>query len=68
MKRPLVSILICTYNAAQTIQKTLESCLQQTYTSIEILIHDDMSTDHTIEVIKKISSKKIKIIDSKKKL
>lgn len=68
MKTPLVSILICTYNAAQTIQKTLESCLQQTYTNIEILIHDDKSTDHTIEIIEKISSKKVKIIDSKRKL
>ena len=64
----LVSILICTYNAEKTIEETLNSCLNQTYQKFEILIHNDKSKDKTIETIKKIWDKRIKIIESWKKL
>ncbi len=64
----LVSILICTYNAEKTIEKTIQSCLGQTYQNIEILIHDDQSTDNTLEIIKAIWNNKIQIIDSWSKL
>lgn len=64
----LVSILICTYNAENTIEETIKSCLNQTYKNIEILIHDDQSKDNTIDIINKIWDKRIKIIDSWKKL
>ena len=64
----LISILICTYNAEKTIKHTLESCLNQTYRNFEILIHDDQSTDKTIDVINSIWNKKIRIINSWKKL
>ena len=67
-REPLVSILICTYNAEKTIKQTLDSCLNQTYYNFEILIHDDQSKDKTIEVIKWIWDNRIKIIDSWKKL
>jgi glycosyltransferase involved in cell wall biosynthesis len=50
----LVSILICTYNAENTIEETIKSCLNQTYKNIEILIHDDQSKDNTIDIINKI--------------
>lgn len=68
MKRPLVSILICTYNAEKTITSTLKSCLDQTYDNFEILIHDDQSKDKTIEVINNIWDNRIRIIESWKKL
>jgi len=64
----LVSILICTYNGEKTIEDTLNSCLNQTYNNFEILIHDDQSTDSTIEKIKGIKDNRIKIIESWKKL
>ena len=68
MKKPLVSILICTYNAEKTITNTLKSCLDQTYDNFEILIHDDQSKDRTIAVINSIWDRRIKIIKSWKKL
>jgi len=64
----LISILICTYNAEKTIKHTLESCLNQTYKNFEILIHDDQSTDKTLDVINSIWDKRIRIIESWKKL
>lgn len=64
----LVSILICTYNASSTISKTVLSCLQQTYSNIEILIHDDQSIDNTLKLIQEINDSRIFIIHSWKKL
>lgn len=65
---PLVSILICTYNAASTIEKTLLSCMNQTYTNLEILIHDDQSSDGTVSIIEKIKDPRIQVIYSWEKL
>lgn len=48
---PLVSIAICTYNGELFLQQQLNSILQQTYTSLEIIISDDSSTDGTQEII-----------------
>ncbi|UOG75796.1 glycosyltransferase [Hymenobacter tibetensis] len=49
--RPLVSIIVPTYNAVKYVQETLESCLQQTYDNIEIVFQDDCSTDGTWELV-----------------
>ena len=64
----LVSILICTYNAEKTIKETLTSCLNQTYSSFEILIHDDQSKDKTLEIIESLGDQRIKVLKSWKKL
>ena len=46
-KRPLVSIMIITYNQEEFIAETIESCLSQTYENIEIIVGDDASKDRT---------------------
>ncbi len=53
----LVSIIICTYNGENYVKEQLESLLNQTYKNIEILIIDDLSTDNTIPIVKKIAQK-----------
>lgn len=45
MHTPLVSIAVVTYNQAHLLPETLDSCLQQTYPNIEIVVADDASTD-----------------------
>jgi glycosyltransferase involved in cell wall biosynthesis len=45
--RPLVSIIIPTYNRGHLIGETLESVLCQTYDNWECLVIDDGSTDNT---------------------
>lgn len=47
----LVSIIILTYNSADTIIETLESVKSQTYSPLELVISDDCSKDDTKEVI-----------------
>lgn len=46
-----ISILMPTYNDANTITQTLESVVNQTYDNWELIIVDDGSTDNTKQVI-----------------
>jgi glycosyltransferase involved in cell wall biosynthesis len=48
--RPLVSVLITTWNAHRYLQEAIESALSQTYPNIEILVVDDGSTDETPDI------------------
>lgn len=58
MNTPLVSVCCITYNHAQFIRKCLDGFLmQKTNFPIEILIHDDCSTDGTTEIIRDYEAK-----------
>lgn len=45
------SIIMCTWNRASILPKTITSILNQTYEDFELLIMDDGSTDNTKEVL-----------------
>ena len=47
MRKPLVSILIPTYNRAQTLALSLKSIVDQTFQDFEVVVVDDGSTDNT---------------------
>ncbi|MBH8561051.1 glycosyltransferase family 2 protein [Nostoc sp. CENA67] len=50
-KQPLVSIIIPSYNSEKYIREALESCLQQTYKHIEVIVVNDGSTDNSPSII-----------------
>jgi glycosyltransferase involved in cell wall biosynthesis len=57
---PKVSIIIPAFNSKKTINRALTSCLDQTYSDIEVIVIDDGSTDGTGEVVKSINDTRIK--------
>lgn len=50
MEEPLVSIIVITYNSAEYVLETLESCKGQTYKNVELIISDDGSIDETVRI------------------
>ena len=57
-QKPLVSILCATYNQKDFIAQTIESFLMQKVDfPIEIIVHDDASTDGTAEIVKEYADK-----------
>ena len=67
---PLVSILIANYNNEKFLSRSINSCLNQTYTNFEIIIFDDKSTDNSKSILQNYEKNdKIKIFfnDQKKK-
>lgn len=51
----LVSIGLPTYNGQKTIERALQSLVEQTYSPIELVICDDVSTDKTVEVCERFA-------------
>lgn len=63
MVEGLVSIVMPAYNAAKTIEKSIDTVLKQTYQDWELIIVDDCSKDDTLRVLEKYKDNpKIKII------
>lgn len=59
---PRYSIIIPTYNRADSVSNTLESCFSQTFEDFEIVVVDDGSKDNTIEVLKSIEDPRLKVV------
>lgn len=57
MSRIKVSIITVSYNSVNTIEKTIQSVLKQSYQNIEYIVIDGLSTDGTQQVIEKYIDK-----------
>lgn len=53
MKNICVSIITVCFNSEKTIERTIQSVLEQTYENLEYIIVDGKSTDHTLEIVEK---------------
>lgn len=53
VKLPMASIVVCSYNGAETVESCLRSLSRLRYPQYEVIFVDDGSTDHTQEILKK---------------
>jgi glycosyltransferase involved in cell wall biosynthesis len=60
--KPLVSIIITSYNYGKFIKTAIDSALNQSYKKIEIIVVDDGSTDDSPEIIKSYGNKIISVL------
>lgn len=58
-----ISVIIPLFNKEHCICKTIESVLNQTHTYFELIIVNDGSTDHSLDLAKSYQDKRIRIID-----
>lgn len=57
-ERPIISVVICTYNQEDYIEQAIQSALAQiSNQNYEILIGDDCSTDKTVSIIESFQTK-----------
>ena len=59
--RPLVSVVIPAYNAADSIGLAIESVLHQDYDNLEIIVVDDGSDDGTTEVARSFDDPRVRL-------
>lgn len=57
MNKPLISVIIPTYQHADALPGCLDSIFAQTYVNLEIIVVDDGSTDDTQDVLKDLKDR-----------
>jgi glycosyltransferase involved in cell wall biosynthesis len=60
--KPLVSILICLYNAERFLASTLNSALSQSHRDFELIVIDDGSTDGSRAVLDTYTDPRVRVI------
>ena len=60
--RPLVTVVLPVYNGADTLKLAINSIIQQTFENWEMIIIDDCSVDHSLDVIREFNDSRIRLI------
>ncbi len=63
MHEAKITVMMPCFNAEDFISDAIQSVLCQTFSDFELLIINDGSTDHTIELVKSFDDKRIKILE-----
>jgi glycosyltransferase involved in cell wall biosynthesis len=66
--KPLVSVVIPVHNGQEYIKEALDSCIKQTYPTLEIIVVDDKSQDNTLNILRKYEQKnsRVKVLSVEK--
>jgi glycosyltransferase involved in cell wall biosynthesis len=63
--KPTLSVITVVYNNARDIERTLLSVISQTYQAIEYIVIDGLSTDGTVEIIKRYEDRILKFVSER---
>lgn len=66
--KPLISVIMVAYNAAEYIEAAIDSVLKQTYQNFEFLIGDDGSTDATQTIVERYNDPRIRKFSNAKNM
>ncbi|MFB2937270.1 glycosyltransferase [Aerosakkonemataceae cyanobacterium BLCC-F154] len=58
---PLISVIIPVFNSEKTIQETIESVLNQSFTDFELIVINDGSQDASLKIISNIKDSRLKV-------
>lgn len=61
---PKVSVIVCSYNGAQTLEPCLRSLLKVDYPNYEVVVVDDGSTDSTPDIVAKFADRIVAVRQS----
>lgn len=67
MAKPLVSVVIPSYNHARFIHDSVRSALDQTVRDLEVIVVDDGSRDETLQVLDHIKDERLKVFTQENK-
>ena len=62
MRSPYFSVIITTFNRANSVKRCIKSCLHQTYKDYELIVIDDGSIDETVELLQGQGDSRLRII------
>lgn len=70
LEEPLISIILPVHNGRKYLKQAIESCLNQTYRNLELIIVDDGSTDNSLLIASEYQANdsRVKIISNGKNL
>ena len=51
---PMISVIVPAYNAENTIKRSVDSVIENTFKELEIIVVDDGSKDNTCKIVKSI--------------
>ncbi|MFM7761952.1 MAG: glycosyltransferase, partial [Acidimicrobiaceae bacterium] len=64
-EKPIVSVVIPTFNHALLLKRALNSVVAQTYSNWEAIVINNFSTDETIDVVNSFKDDRIKLVNFK---
>jgi len=68
IKLPIISVVIPMCNREYSILRCVNSVLTQSYSNIEVLVVDDISTDNSVSIVNSINDSRLRVIVSDKKV
>lgn len=61
MNKPLISVLIATYNVGKYLEAALRAVMAQSYRNLEIIVVNDGSPDNTAEILTRLAAEDARI-------